>query len=450
MAARAGGRVGGVNYAWSPTYVPIGPVPALASVTNPIVSGSPFVITGTDFETPQGAGFARLIQGSTVVELTESAWSDTEITAAAIDVFATTLAFGAVTARVENDTGNAGTRAGTLHPPANVAYFTLAAINTTAEYRLSGTPALQVGEQIAYGTFLYTDSTCETITAYYVVTDDAMDGSLEIDVDAPNGTYYVPTWRKRLDTGVWEYAVQTIVIDVVRVGSLAAMDAESDSAAFTGTVPVQGALAATEESDTAEFGGNVRVQGTLAATEQSDTASITGTVQILGGMAATDAPADSARFTGTVSGAVETDTTPDPIAFPPQPNAALNAAITFAPQIVTGITAPVTITATGGAEYRIGDGEWTSAPGTVSSGNVVTPRVTSPNTYSTQLTPVPTLVIGGITCPLVCITGAQPTTVAEIMVQRDTAGVTAAVTSDSKLIVTITDMPTFLKTAKRR
>jgi formylglycine-generating enzyme required for sulfatase activity len=87
------------------------------------------------------------------------------------------------------------------------------------------------------------------------------------------------------------------------------------------------------------------------------------------------------------------DTTPDPFTFTDQTNVALNTPITSNTITVSGITAAVTISITGGS-YAINGGTYTSASGTVVNGNTVSVKLTSSGSYSTPISA--TLTIGGV------------------------------------------------------
>ena len=76
------------------------------------------------------------------------------------------------------------------------------------------------------------------------------------------------------------------------------------------------------------------------------------------------------------------------------------------PITVTGITSPATISITSGAQYSINGGAFTSAPGTVQSGNQVRVLVTAPSTYSTTATAV--LTVDGVNTQYSVTTGPQP------------------------------------------
>jgi hypothetical protein len=73
---------------------------------------------------------------------------------------------------------------------------------------------------------------------------------------------------------------------------------------------------------------------------------------------------------------------------------------------VSGITSPAVITVTGGAQYSINGGPFTSAPGTVQAGDRVTVRLTAPSSYATTVTS--TVTIDGVTSRFSVTTGQQP------------------------------------------
>jgi hypothetical protein len=87
-------------------------------------------------------------------------------------------------------------------------------------------------------------------------------------------------------------------------------------------------------------------------------------------------------------------------------SAANSSAETSTPITVTGITSPAVISVTGGAQYSINGGAFTSAPGTVQPGDQVVLQITAPSTYSTTATAV--LTVGGISATYSVTTGPQP------------------------------------------
>lgn len=76
------------------------------------------------------------------------------------------------------------------------------------------------------------------------------------------------------------------------------------------------------------------------------------------------------------------------------------------PITVTGTNVPTTISVSGGAEYSVNGGPFTSKPGIVTPGAQVTVRVTSSESYSTQMSAV--LTIGGRSEEFNVTTGPQP------------------------------------------
>jgi hypothetical protein len=88
------------------------------------------------------------------------------------------------------------------------------------------------------------------------------------------------------------------------------------------------------------------------------------------------------------------DTTPNPFTFTDVTNAALSTLITSDTLTITGITDPASISVSGGGEYSINSGAWTSAATTISSGQNVRVRITSSALNSTAVNAV--LTIGGV------------------------------------------------------
>jgi hypothetical protein len=76
------------------------------------------------------------------------------------------------------------------------------------------------------------------------------------------------------------------------------------------------------------------------------------------------------------------------------------------PITVTGITSPAMITVSSGSQYSINGGPFTSAPGTVQSGDQVRVQGPASTTYNTTSTTV--LTIDGVSASFSVTTGAQP------------------------------------------
>jgi uncharacterized membrane protein len=96
------------------------------------------------------------------------------------------------------------------------------------------------------------------------------------------------------------------------------------------------------------------------------------------------------------------DLTPDPFFFPAQVDVLRSSVVTSAPARITGITGAAPVWVDGG-QYSVGCGAvYTSAPGTVSNGDVVCVRQTSAASGST--TTITTLTIGRVTATPVSAT----------------------------------------------
>jgi len=102
------------------------------------------------------------------------------------------------------------------------------------------------------------------------------------------------------------------------------------------------------------------------------------------------------------------DTTPEAFAFADRTGVALSAVVTSAPVTITGISAPAAVSVAGGT-YAVGCAEpFGSTPGTVTGGQVVCVRHTSPATNGAATNT--TLTVGGISDTFTSTTvGAGPT-----------------------------------------
>lgn len=93
---------------------------------------------------------------------------------------------------------------------------------------------------------------------------------------------------------------------------------------------------------------------------------------------------------------VALDTTPDPFSFPPVTNAPLDTIVTSNPVTITGINAPTPISIAGGlaSQFSVNSGPFTNVPSTVSNGDQVRVRASSPGLPNQSATT--TLNIGGV------------------------------------------------------
>ena len=97
------------------------------------------------------------------------------------------------------------------------------------------------------------------------------------------------------------------------------------------------------------------------------------------------------------------DTTPAAFSFPAQTGVSVSVAVVSVPATITGIDAPASISVTGG-EYSIDGAAFTAAPGTVTSGQLVTVRQTSSAMGGTPKTV--TLTVGGVSGAFTVTTAA--------------------------------------------
>lgn len=100
----------------------------------------------------------------------------------------------------------------------------------------------------------------------------------------------------------------------------------------------------------------------------------------------------SDTFSSTTAGAM-IDVTPDPFIFTNQDNVAPGTIVTSNTVTISGITAAVPITVSGG-EYSVNGGAYSAAGGTVNNGDTVTVRHTSSAGYNTTVETE--LTVGGV------------------------------------------------------
>jgi hypothetical protein len=108
----------------------------------------------------------------------------------------------------------------------------------------------------------------------------------------------------------------------------------------------------------------------------------------------------SAGFT--VNSPFVADTTPDVFGFTPQTKVSSGTSLTSNSVTVTGINVAVAVSVSGGS-YSVNGGAFTSAPGTVRSGDTVTVRLTSPSTDNTRSCAA--ISIGDLQTPFCVTTG---------------------------------------------
>lgn len=102
---------------------------------------------------------------------------------------------------------------------------------------------------------------------------------------------------------------------------------------------------------------------------------------------------------------VTSDTTPNVFTFTDTVDSALSTATESNSIEITGIDAATTVSISGG-EYKIGNGSYTSASGTVSSGQTITIKLTSSSSYATIAEA--TLTVGGVQDTFTVTTMQQP------------------------------------------
>jgi len=131
------------------TFTTLPPAPTITGLSSTTVAylGS-LTLTGTAFGSTQGTGSVSI--GGSAVQ-TESAWSDTSATISSIARGA--LGYGATTIALASTSGGSSAPTSiTLVPQAGWDYVTIGTPNTTAANRITSTPDLASGDQVAYDT----------------------------------------------------------------------------------------------------------------------------------------------------------------------------------------------------------------------------------------------------------------------------------------------------------
>ena len=165
------------------------------------------------------------------------------------------------------------------------------------------------------------------------------------------------------------------------------------SISVTGGQYAIGDGAYTSEVGTIENGQTVRVRHTSAPTFGTNTS----TTLIVGGIQDT-------FFSVTLPA----DITPDPLVFNAQTDVALNSEVTSNAVTISGINTTTAISISGGGQYAIDSGAYTTEAGTISNGQTVTVRHTASNTPGTNTTT--TLTVGDATGDFVSTTVPPDTT----------------------------------------
>ena len=182
----------------------------ISTVTDPIVSGSNFTITGTNFEASQGTGSVT-VGGQTASIVS---WSDTSITAS-IGIESTSAKYGANDVVVTNNSAESDTQAAHTVNPESGNSFVNIGTPATAGDRITATADLATGDQVRYGNVLYQGG---SPTAYTVSVADT--GIFTVSGGpVPDGTYTfaVNAWDSGDQTWGTE-ANQTVVFgDVVSI-----------------------------------------------------------------------------------------------------------------------------------------------------------------------------------------------------------------------------------------
>jgi len=181
--------------------------PSITSITDPAITGVALTITGTAFEAVQGTGGVTQEQGAVIVGLTETAWSDTSITATSAVIEVTGLKYGSNTIKVTVDAGGNDTTTFVANPVADNSYIDLTSIATAGD-RITAIADLAIGDQIRYEALLQ----LEGVPTVYTVAVNA-DATFSVDGSTLDGiyTFNIRAWDTSDQT--WGTAAdQTVVI----------------------------------------------------------------------------------------------------------------------------------------------------------------------------------------------------------------------------------------------
>lgn len=128
------------------------------------------------------------------------------------------------------------------------------------------------------------------------------------------------------------------------------------------------------------------------------------------------------------------DTTPNAYSYTATTNAEPSTVITSAPVTITGINAATPVSITGG-EYSINGGAFTSAAGTVTSGQTITIRLTAPAANSTSASAQ--ITVGGVAATFTVTTKADTTPNAFAFTAQTNAALNTEYTSNTIMVTGI-------------
>lgn len=176
----------------------------------------------------------------------------------------------------------------------------------------------------------------------------------------------------------------------------------------TGSVAVQYSVSVPKDAtwlSVAPSSGSVQPGGqadlTVSASCPADAGTLSTTVTVTASAGSASA---TSTFTVTVNCTSKSDNTPDAFSFAPKLNVEPGAVVVSDPVTITGIGSAVPISVVGG-EYRIGTGDWTSAPGSITAGQTLTLRHIASTSYSQDTTT--TVTVGGVSASFKSTTRAE-------------------------------------------
>jgi len=166
-----------------------GITPVIATTTDPAITGTAITTLGAGFIAAQTTGAVTQEQGSVVIDLTETAWSDVSITSTSAIIETASaggkqLKYGPNTLRVTNSDGNDDNISFVASPLADNDFVDLTSIEPVGDNRITAAGALAIGDQLRFGDELSGGG------GFFVIVN--ADATFSFDPDTPQGSYTFP------------------------------------------------------------------------------------------------------------------------------------------------------------------------------------------------------------------------------------------------------------------
>jgi hypothetical protein len=210
--------------------------PVILTVTDPAAEGGNSTLTGTDFESPQGAGAVALEQGAVSVSPTVNTWADTSIEIAIPTIKATQLKYGSANYEVTNNSaGVSNSLAGVITPASGELFTDLTSINVSAPFRITVLPGIAASDQIWYTRELLLNGV--TPSGKFVTVN--ADSSFSFPADTPAGNYEFTVQAWDDGTQTWgSSAQQTLVAPEPTVSGLTGPLTSELTSSLTGPLAI--------------------------------------------------------------------------------------------------------------------------------------------------------------------------------------------------------------------